>query len=84
MAEGAGLWFTKRLVVARAARAYYGIDSMRVYNPDDPEHVARRANVVGSLCLLIVSGYAKPTVHFIDRSFALTVVSVWITRGLSL
>ena len=39
MAEGAGLWFTKRLVVARAARAYYGIDSMRVYNPDDPEHV---------------------------------------------
>jgi hypothetical protein len=29
------------MVVARAARAYYGIDSMRALKLDDPEHVAR-------------------------------------------
>ena len=44
-AEGAAIWFTKQLVIARAVRSNFGIHMRRIYDPYNSVHQQRAHKV---------------------------------------
>ena len=44
-AEGAAIWFTKQLVIARAVRSTFGVIVHRIYDPSSAVHNQRKHKV---------------------------------------